>query len=161
VSVLEQTEFAWLALLLRAFSAGDIDQYEALVAQYHAQLESQPALLSNTNFLKEKITLMCLTETLFERIGPSADRTISFAHIAAATRLPIDQVELLLMRALSLKLIRGVIDEVDQKFDVAWVQPRVLQTPQIALMAERLKSWCGTVGKTLTFLEGETPELAN
>ena len=67
VSVLEQTESAWLALLLRAFNAGDIDQYEMLVAQYHTQLESQPTLLSNTNFLKEKITLMCLAETLFER----------------------------------------------------------------------------------------------
>lgn len=158
VSVLEQTESAWLALLLRAFNAGDIDQYEMLVAQYHTQLESQPTLLSNTNFLKEKITLMCLAETLFERIGPAADRVVSFAHIAAATRLPVDQVELLLMRALSLKLIRGVIDEVDQKFDVAWVQPRVLQMSQIELMSERLTSWTGTVGKTLAFLEDETPE---
>ena len=62
------------------------------------------------------------------------------------------------MRALSLKLIRGVIDEVDQKFDVAWVQPRVLQMSQIELMSERLTSWTGTVGKPLAFLEDETPE---
>ena len=42
----------------RAFNAGDIEQYEGLVAQHHVELEAQPALLSNTNFLKEKITLM-------------------------------------------------------------------------------------------------------
>jgi len=161
VSVLEQTEFAWLANLLRAFNAGDIDQYESLVAQHHTQLEAQPALLSNTNFLKEKITLMCLTETLFQRIGPTADRTVEFSHIAAASKLPVDQVELLLMRALSLGLIKGVIDQVDQTVRVSWVQPRVLQTAQIALMTERLKSWCGTVNTTLTMLDSLTPEFAS
>jgi len=51
VTTLEATEFAWLAQLLRAFNAGDIAKYEALVAQFHAKLEEQPALLSNTNFL--------------------------------------------------------------------------------------------------------------
>mmetsp|Transcript_2410 Transcript_2410/g.7795 ORF Transcript_2410/g.7795 Transcript_2410/m.7795 type:complete len:348 (+) Transcript_2410:35-1078(+) len=48
VATLEQTQYAWLAQLLRAFNAGDIEQYEALVAREHVQLEAQPALLSNT-----------------------------------------------------------------------------------------------------------------
>jgi len=91
VSVLEQTEYAWLANLLRAFNAGDINQYEMLVAQHHEQLAAQPALLANTNFLKEKITLMCLTETLFKQIGPAANRTVDFSHIAAESKLPVDQ----------------------------------------------------------------------
>ena len=63
-----------------------------LVAAHHTQLEAQPALLQNTNFLKEKITLMCLTETLFQRIGPAADRSVSFDDIAVASKLPRNQV---------------------------------------------------------------------
>ena len=63
------------------------------MAAHHQQLEAQPALLQNTNFLKEKITLMCLTETLFQRIGPAADRSVSFNDIAAASKLPCNQVE--------------------------------------------------------------------
>lgn len=160
VATLEATEFAWLADLLRAFNCGDIAQYESLVQAHHQKLEQQPALLANTNFLKEKITLMCLTETLFQRIGPSGDRTISFADIAKAASLPVDQVELLVMRALSLKLIRGVLDEVDSTLRVTWVQPRVLQPAQINLMGDRLQTWCGTVTKTLDFLENETPEFS-
>jgi len=160
VSVLEETSFAWLAHLLRAFNAGDIDQYEGLVAQHHLELEAQPALLSNTNFLKEKITLMCLTETLFHHIGPGADRTVAFAQIAQASKLPVDQVELMIMRALSLKLIRGMIDQIDQTLRVEWVQPRVLQEKQITVMSERLQTWCGTVNNTLSFLENETPEFS-
>jgi 26S proteasome regulatory subunit N9 len=92
IGVLQETEFAWLAHLLRAFNAGDIAQYEVLVAAHHTQLEAQPALLQNTNFLKEKITLMCLTETLFQRIGPAADRSVSFDDIAVASKLPRNQV---------------------------------------------------------------------
>ena len=38
VTTLEETEFAWLAELLRAFNAGDIAQYESLVGQHHAKL---------------------------------------------------------------------------------------------------------------------------
>ena len=187
---LQATDFAWLAHLLRAFSVGDIDQYEALVETHHAQLAEQPALLANTSFLKEKITLMCLTETLFQHLGPAADRAVPFAAIATASKLPVEQVcalgaaempspssrltpttspsrpallpqvELLLMRALSLKLIRGKIDQVDGTIAVEWVQPRVLQQPQIAKMTERLATWTGTVDSTLKFLEGETPEFS-
>ena len=161
VKTLEETEYGWLADLLRAFNAGDIAQYESLVQAHHAKLEEQPALLANTTFLKEKITLMCLTETLFRRIGPSGDRTVPFSAIAEAANLPVEQVELLVMRALSLKLIRGVLDQVDATLRVTWVQPRVLQTSQIGLMSERLQTWCGTVNKTLVFLENETPEFSS
>jgi 26S proteasome regulatory subunit N9 len=156
--VLQETEYSWLAHMLRAFNAGDISQYEALVTQHHSQLEAQPALLANSNFLKEKITLMCLAETLFKHIGPSAKRTAAFADIAVASKLPLEQVELLLMRALSLGLIRGLIDEVDRTIRVDWVQPRVLQTSQISSMAEQLKTWMSTVDSTLQFLHKETPE---
>ena len=64
------------------------------------------------------------------------------------------------MRALSLKLIRGKIDQVDGTIAVEWVQPRVLQQPQIAKMTERLATWTATVDSTLKFLEGETPEFS-
>ena len=131
------------------------------MAAHHQQLEAQPALLQNTNFLKEKITLMCLTETLFQCIGPTGDRTVSFEAIATASNLPVDQVELLVMRALSLKLIRGLLDQVDGTLRVTWVQPRVLQSAQVGLMKERLQTWCGTVNKTLVFLENETPEFSS
>jgi hypothetical protein len=54
--------------------------------------------------------LLCLLNIAFER--PSHDRTISFAVIAAKTRIPIEQVEWVCMRAMSLGLLRGSIDEV-------------------------------------------------
>jgi len=58
----------------------------------------QPILQENYAFLRQKICLMALIESVFKR---SADnRTMSFQVIAEETRLPIDEVEHLVMKAL-------------------------------------------------------------
>ena len=44
---------------------------------------------------------------------PPDQRKIPLATIAARTKLDIDGVEFLLMRAMSLKLVTGTIDEID------------------------------------------------
>lgn len=43
------------------------------------------------------------------------------------------QVEMLVMKALSLGLVKGSIDEIDQKVHMTWVQPRVLDLQQVSL----------------------------
>ena len=130
VATLEATEFAWLADLLRAFNAGDIAQYEALVTSHHAKLEQQPALLANTTFLKEKITLMALTET--SSSGSAAAERTTFGEIASATKLPVEQVELLVMRALSSSSAARSTRSRDRPRAVGATS--VLQQPQMTLM---------------------------
>ena len=53
---------------------------------------------------------------------PAGERSLSFVDIATATRLPVEQVEWLLMRAMSVGLIRGSIDEVDQVVHVSYIK---------------------------------------
>lgn len=45
------------------------------------------------------------------------------------------------MRAMSLGLIKGVIDEVDAIVNITWVQPRVLDKAQISMLSEQLNGW--------------------
>ena len=57
------------------------------------------------------------------------------------TRLALDDVEHLLMKALALKLIRGEIDQVDSIARISWVQPRVLSREQVRLFHLINMSW--------------------
>ena len=42
---------------------------------------------------------------------------------------------------ISLKLITGSLDQVEQNAIVTWVQPRVLSREQIGSLAKRLEGW--------------------
>ncbi|KAK3808595.1 MAG: hypothetical protein J3Q66DRAFT_303857 [Benniella sp.] len=143
------TEREWLKNLLFAFNSGDIGKFEAL-APHFAQ---EHILQSNITALRQKICLMSLTETVFKR--NSDNRSIPFATISSETKLPLDEVEILVMKALSLGLIKGTIDQVDSVVRVHWVQPRVLDKSQIKGMQERLVAWTENVNKTALTMEAE------
>lgn len=51
------------------------------------------------------------------------------------------QVEWVLMRAMSLGLIKGIIDETEEFVQVSWVRPRVLDCQQLELLRGQLESW--------------------
>jgi len=64
------------------------------------------------------------------------------------------------MKALSLGLIRGRIDETTKTVFVNWVQPRVLSMSQISTMQHRLEEWSEKVKQSLLLVENHlTPEL--
>merc|ERR1712154_734533 len=81
-------------------------------------------LAANEILLFEKVCLLCLMEMTFRR--EATERQISFNEIADATSLPVNQVELLVMKALSQGLVKGRIDQVSAVVHLTWVQPRVL-----------------------------------
>ncbi|KAI0053498.1 hypothetical protein FA95DRAFT_1481942 [Auriscalpium vulgare] len=135
LDALEGTPHEWIKKLLFTFNEGNIGKFEAQSPLFG----QEPILLNNYPFLRQKICLMSLIESVFQR--SAYDRTMSFQTISEETRLPLDEVEHLVMKALSLKLIRGSIDEVDQKAAITWVQPRVLSRTQIGQLADRLREW--------------------
>ncbi|KAI1790845.1 hypothetical protein LXA43DRAFT_1014287 [Ganoderma leucocontextum] len=135
LDALDTTPHEWIKKLLFTFNEGNIGKFEALAPLF----PKEPILQENYPFLRQKICLMALIESVFKR--GAYDRTMSFQTIAEETRLPFDEVEHLVMKALSLKLIKGSLDQVDQKAQITWVQPRVLSREQIGQLAERLAAW--------------------
>lgn len=119
---MEGTNKQWLSDLLHAFNRGDIDQFNDIVGKNQAEFDAQPALSSKKEYVKEKVALLALMVLVFQR--PAQERNIAFIEIAEVTRLPVAQVEWLVMRALSCKLIKGSIDQVDEIVRVSWVQVR-------------------------------------
>lgn len=69
------------------------------------------------------------------------------------------KVEWLVMRAMSLELVKGAMDEVERLVHVTWVQPRVLDNFQLARLSDRLVEWQSRVGKAHVYVEEQTPEL--
>jgi len=137
--------------------AGNIDEYEQLVAKFDAQLSAQPVLVQNRDLLKRKIAIMALMELVFTQ--SSVNRAISFELIAKTTKLPVEEVELLVMKALCLKVVKGVIDQVSGIVYFTWVQPRVLDIPQVASMQSNLANWSKTVQQMRNTMEDNTTEL--
>lgn len=90
---------------------------------------------------------------------PSNDRQLTFAEIAKETKLPINEIELLVMKALSQGLVKGAIDQVASTVNMTWVQPRVLDRNQITGMIERLNDWCKNVGIMEKLLEEKASDI--
>ncbi|CAH1380757.1 unnamed protein product [Tenebrio molitor] len=150
---LKSTDTSWLVELLYAFNSGDINKYEAMRPQWSSIAD----LAAQELFLRQKISLLCLMEMTFKR--PSHNRQLTFNEIAKETKLPLNEVEVLVMKALSQGLVKGAIDQVAGTVNMTWVQPRVLDRSQITSMIERLNEWCIHVNSMEQLLEEKASEI--
>jgi len=142
------TDQSWLRSLLFAFNRGDLRKYDRL----SGYLDRDKTLNSHREFLWQKINLAALTELVFRR--PPHDRAMTFQTISQETKVKPDEIEHLLMKALSLGLLRGKIDQVDQIARIHWVQPKVLERSQIEDMQNRLREWDSNVNQLGHWIEG-------
>uniref|UniRef100_A0A1B0CJ11 26S proteasome non-ATPase regulatory subunit 13 n=2 Tax=Lutzomyia longipalpis TaxID=7200 RepID=A0A1B0CJ11_LUTLO len=150
---LTHTENDWLIDLLKAFNSGDINKFESMKPKWSkiADLAAQEVKL------RQKISLLCLMEMTFKR--PANQRTISFGEIAAETKLPLNEVEILVMKALAQGLVRGHIDQVAGVVNMTWVQPRVLDRTQVASMASTLDTWMLSITEMEKLIESRANEI--
>ena len=92
-------------MLMVALHHGDIVEFNRILSVYNEAYFKQPALASRHEEIKKKIVLLCLVTMVFER--HPHDRILSFNEIATRTQIPLNQVEWVLMTAMSLGLIKG------------------------------------------------------
>jgi len=154
---LEGTQGAWLVQMLQAFNMGNIKMFEEVSLAHESAIKAQAALVTNQQRLREKIRIFALMELL--RDIPAHSRTITFKTIADRTALPEDEVELLLMKSLSLSLVKGKISGMDGTVRVTWVQPRVMDIESLTRQKSKLSDWMEKVQRTSVFLSSETPEI--
>jgi len=150
---LKGTENEWLIELLFAFNSGQVAKFRQLKPKW----STQPDLCTNETLLFEKVCLLCLMEMIFRR--EATHRVISFQDIATETTLPVDQVELLTMKALSQGLVKGKIDQVTGVIQMVWVQPRVLNKQQVKVMMNKIESWSQSVSSMEVMIENKAGEI--
>ncbi|PNY26730.1 26S proteasome regulatory subunit rpn9 [Tolypocladium capitatum] len=138
---------AWLRELLFAYNRGDLVAYDV----FSSNIASNKLLNDHSAHLRQKIYLAALTEAVFRR--PPHDRTMTFATISQETKVRPEEIEHLIMKALSLGLLRGTIDQVDEIAHITWVQPKVLDMTQIGNMRQRLLDWDSNVNELGNWIE--------
>lgn len=149
-SISANPELKGLVTALVAFNSGNHGQFEQIIPV----LSSNAILGPRLAFLRQKMCLMALVECVFVHLKSS--RQIPFAAIAEASLVPSTEVEFLLMKALSLGLIKGTIDGLGQSFTVDWVQPRVLDRRQITELRSAIQAWkarIATIGQNLDLVK--------
>lgn len=153
IESLRGTDNEWLINLLHAFNSGDIGKFEQMKPTWSSinDLKVQEVKL------RQKISLLCLMEMTFKR--SANNRTISFAEIANETRLPLKEVEFLIMKALAQGLVRGAIDQVSGVVNMSWVQPRVLNREQVSGMANTLDNWIQSITSMEQLIETRASEI--
>jgi 26S proteasome regulatory subunit N9 len=148
LDALKENELEWLRDLLFAFNRGDLATFDRM----SNNLSKDQTLESHREFLWQKINLAALTELVFKR--PPHDRAMTFKTISQETKVKPDEIEHLIMKALSLGLLRGKIDQVAEIARINWVQPKVLEMSQIEGMRDRLKEWDSNVSDLGHWIEG-------
>ena len=150
---LKGTENEWLVELLKAFNFGDINKFNEMKPIW----SKIPDLAAQEVKLRQKISLLCVMEMTFKR--SAMERAISFESIAKETKLPLKEVEFLVMKALAQDLVRGEIDQVAGVVNMSWVQPRVLDRPKIAAMADILDHWMLSITSMEKLMESRAGDI--
>ncbi|XBW36077.1 hypothetical protein QEN19_001652 [Hanseniaspora menglaensis] len=112
--------------------------YESHITQLQVYY---PALLdeSRLNFLKQKKALVNLVNLIFnENINK---KILRFDEISSNISVSTEDVELLLMKAMSLNLMKGKIDQINQQIKINWIQPRVMTKKEIEVLQKNLINW--------------------
>lgn len=144
------TDYEWLYEVLKALNTANIDEFEDCLVRYHAQINHNEEIAKNEAQLQKKIRILAFLDLIFHR--DKGDRNLDFQLIADTTRLGVDEIEFLVMKAMSLGLVRGVIDQVEQVVRISWVKPRILAKDKIRVMCEKLAKWDQQIKDTLTLL---------
>ncbi len=141
----------YLVELMESAASGDVRALKIL-EEHKAQLEGNGC---DIKAIQEKVMLLGLVNMVFEK--DSGERTMKFVDIAERLQVDIEQVEWIVMKSLSLGLIKGTMDQVDGVVNVTWVMPRVLDAKNMKTLAHKFGEWAEKVGETKDFVGERIP----
>lgn len=113
--------------------------------------------MKELTYLSQKVRIIAFLEYIFQ-LGKD-DRTIQFRDIAHICQIDALDVELLVMKAMSLELVKGSIDEAAETVDINWIMPRYLSKDHLSVLISRMKEWEGKMEQVISLVENQASEL--
>jgi 26S proteasome regulatory subunit N9 len=148
----------WLKKLFLSLNNGDLKSFNQLIVD-SSQLNHYSDISNRIDFLKQKICIMAFIELVFNK--PTTSRCIQYKEIS--TNIPLlksdDEIEHLVMRCLSLGLIKGLINQVEGNIEVSWIQPRTMTLAQIESMKNKMEVWNDKVASLNNYMDISGGEL--
>eukprot|EP01083_Nonionella_stella_P176378 616879_1 len=147
---LEDTPQQWVLNMVKTYISADVDSYNDVITKYKENIQKNNVLQTAKpkDILSEKIQLLSLVRLAFDKA--SFERIISFEEIRNATQCDENAVEYLIMKAMSLKLIKGVVDEIDRTVQIQWVKPAILDISQMQAINKKVNAWIAKIQQTQT-----------
>eukprot|EP01057_Protomagalhaensia_wolfi_P000876 Protomagalhaensia_wolfi_Nauph_80__875@NODE_1504_length_1496_cov_295_374056_g1164_i0_p1_GENE_NODE_1504_length_1496_cov_295_374056_g1164_i0NODE_1504_length_1496_cov_295_374056_g1164_i0_p1_ORF_typecomplete_len424_score85_18PCI/PF01399_27/3_3e03PCI/PF01399_27/1_3e07Herpes_U34/PF04541_13/0_038_NODE_1504_length_1496_cov_295_374056_g1164_i01181389 len=131
-------------------NSGDHLMLQAFVSQRGSQLEAA-GLMKDMTLIQEKTTVFSLLELAFMK--PQKSRVLTFAEISEACKVPMDEIEVLVMKVMSHGLLRGLIDAIEQTVAFTTLQPRLLDDHKVATLSQQFRAWSLQVTELVEHLE--------
>lgn len=151
------SDFEWLHDLLQTLGRGQIANFNSAVQKHNQVIQRFPHIMRQLDYLRQKVAIIAFLEYVFQ-IGKD-ERNIPFSAIKDVCQVELYDVELLLMKAMSLDLVRGSIDEHTQCVEISWIQPRYLNKDHLRVLVEKMKAWENKVEQMVFQIEGQAEEL--
>lgn len=145
--LMHNSKYDWIYNLILSFNSAKVDQFVYMINKYSDQINSDKVLKDNQEFLHLKIRIEALLDLVFQK--NKNERVITYKEIEANCKVEPEKIEYVVIKALSLELIKGHIDEVENKVIVNWIQPKYLDREKITMLHDRLDQW---INKATTVL---------
>jgi 26S proteasome regulatory subunit N9 len=108
--------------------------------------------MKELNNLQLKVKIIAFLELLFS--VDKDDRSLKFDRIAYHCAILHNEVELLVMKAMSLELVKGSIDEVEELVHINWILPRYLSKSHLEIIVKKLRGWEDKMDEVVKQIEG-------
>lgn len=143
--------------MLQSLGRGQIQAFEQACNKHSDMVARFPAILREMTYLNQKVKIIAFLEMVF--LCGKDERNISFAQIAESCLIDVGDVEFLVMKAMSLELVRGHIDQVAETVQVDWILPRYLNKDHLQVLTNRMREWEHKMEGVIMMLETKADEL--
>ena len=151
LQILKDSENKWIYDLIILLDNGTPEIFDEFNKRFLPIIESKPQFVNHTEIIKFKVTLAILLQLIFSR--PFESRIFTFDEIYKTCQIPKNQVEIVVLKALSSEIIKGFIDEVDERIVVTWCKPKALSTLRLQHLKDQIDRWIEKVHDQKVLLE--------
>lgn len=133
------TENEWMRNFIVMLDNGAPECIDAYEQTYATHIAKSPVLGQFSDMIKRKVSMAVFFEFIFQQ--PFDTRVFSFDSVAKKCQMSKHEVELLIIRAFSAGLIKGSLDQVEEKVAVTWCKPKTLGNEKLVHLQAQLDRW--------------------